>query len=315
MLGENMKDKTIILSSLIGSSEKAVLNLEKAEDGFLGKIRLYNFKSIPKGILTLGFLIDKQVYKSALTFDGRDSFTFNLDVEKLPSFTCALINIVGGNATPLLSGSSDNKIENETTIALCKNFSLLDKTDLSVDEVENSLNKSGIDYIETEKQDIEEAIDKSLCEECQSDKCANCNYRNAFYNRPPTNVTKQPLYPENDTKESNLDFYNEIKGQLSILFERYPEETFLNEIIPNSKWVKVDYEDNGKYFVIGLIYEDEKVSYVCYGMPGEYTFDPPKEFSGISQWLPLDPEKPNELGYWLMYQDAETGENVEIKIS
>lgn len=315
MLGENMKDKTIILSSLTGSSEKAVLNLEKSEDGFSGKIRLYNFKSVPKGILTLGFLIDKQVYKSALTFEGRDAYSFNLGIDKLPAFTCALVNVANGDATPILSGSSDNKIESETAVALCRNFSLLEKTNLSMKEAEQSLDETGIDYSDEVKEEIEDAIDKSLCEGCQSDKCANCNYRNAFYNQPPTNPTPTPLYPDNETKETSTDFYGEIKNQLSILFERYPEETFLNEIIPNSKWVKVDYEDNGKYFVIGLIYEDEKVAYVCYGMPGEYSVEPPKEFIGISQWLPLDPEKPNELGYWLMYQDAETGENVEIKIS
>ena len=124
---------------------------------------------------------------------------------------------------------------------------------------------------------------------------------------------EEPELPKINTAKST--FYDEIKGQLSLLFERYPEETFLNEIIPNSKWVKVDYENNGQYFVIGLMYEDNEIAYVCYGMPGEYSVTPPREFAGLSQWLPLDPEKPNELGYWIMYQDAQTGENVKIKIS
>lgn len=167
------------------------------------------------------------------------------------------------------------------------------------------------------KKEIEKAIESNMS---NADKCASCSYRNAFYgcncqeeNCKQEDMFEEPELPKINTAKST--FYDEIKGQLSLLFERYPEETFLNEIIPNSKWVKVDYENNGQYFVIGLMYEDNEIAYVCYGMPGEYSVTPPREFAGLSQWLPLDPEKPNELGYWIMYQDAQTGENVEIKIS
>jgi hypothetical protein len=47
----------------------------------------------------------------------------------------------------------------------------------------------------------------------------------------------------------------------------------------------------------------------------EFSVDPPNEFNGLSQWLPLDPDKPEELGYWIIYQDAESGESVEIEVS
>lgn len=312
-----MDDKTIILSGINGNEQKAVLNFEKRVEGYGGNLRLYNFKEEPSGILTLAFLVNKEVIKAALSPSGKNLYSFNFEFEgDIKSFSCALVLISQGNATPLLLGSTEGKL-NDFDNAFSKNFNLLDKTDLSYDEAEAALDEAGIDYVDEEKKEIEKAIDSNIS---IADKCASCSYRNAFYgcnwqeeNCKQEDMFEEPELPKINTAKST--FYDEIKGQLSLLFERYPEETFLNEIIPNSKWVKVDYENNGQYFVIGLMYEDDEVAYVCYGMPGEYSVTPPREFAGLSQWLPLDPEKPNELGYWIMYQDAQTGENVEIKIS
>ena len=38
---------------------------------------------------------------------------------------------------------------------------------------------------------------------------------------------------------------------------------------------------------------------------------PPTELEGYYQWLPLDLEKPEEDGYWLMYQNALNGEHIK----
>lgn len=312
-----MDNKTIILSGINGNEQKAVLNFEKRVEGYGGNLRLYNFKEEPSGILTLAFLVNKEVVKAALSPSGKSLYSFVFEFEgDIQSFSCALVSISQGNATPLLLGSTEGKL-NDFDNAFSKNFNLLDKTDLSYDEAEAVLDKAGIDYADEEKKEIEKAIESNMS---NADKCASCSYRNAFYgcnwkeeNCKQEDMFEEPELPKINTAKST--FYDEIKGQLSLLFERYPEETFLNEIIPSSKWVKVDYENNGQYFVIGLMYEDNEIAYVCYGMPGEYSVTPPREFAGLSQWLPLDPEKPNELGYWIMYQDAQTGENVEIKIS
>ena len=102
-------------------------------------------------------------------------------------------------------------------------------------------------------------------------------------------------------------FYDEVKKQISELFTNYPEEEFLTQIIPHSKWVRVDYEKNGHYYVVGLIYEEGTLRYICYGLPGLHSETPPKEMETYSQWLPLDKDKPTEFGYWISYQDADMG--------
>lgn len=243
-----MDGKTIILSGINGNEQKAVLNFEKRVEGYGGNLRLYNFKEEPSGILTLAFLVNKEVVKAALSPSGKSLYSFVFEFEgDIQSFSCALVSISQGNATPLLLGSTEGKL-NDFDNAFSKNFNLLDKTDLSYDEAEAALDKAGIDYADEEKKEIEKAIESNMS---NADKCASCSYRNAFYgcncqeeNCKQEDMFEEPELPKINTAKST--FYDEIKGQLSLLFERYPEETFLNEIIPNSKWVKVDYENNGQ---------------------------------------------------------------------
>ena len=110
----------------------------------------------------------------------------------------------------------------------------------------------------------------------------------------------------------NHKFYNLISEQIDELFVKYPRERRLEELIEESKWVKVDFENDGHYYVIGLIYENGNLQYVCYGVPGTYSVEPPKELERYSQWLPLKAGEPEGEGYWIMYQDANTGESVNL---
>lgn len=103
------------------------------------------------------------------------------------------------------------------------------------------------------------------------------------------------------------DFFELISEQIDELFDKYPEEEKLSQIIPSSKWVKVDWENNGKYYVIGLIYEYDVLKYVCYGVPVASENDMPAEFENVGQWVPID-----NWGYYIMYQDAVTGETIKI---
>ena len=109
-------------------------------------------------------------------------------------------------------------------------------------------------------------------------------------------------------------FYTAIKSQLDELFENYPKEEYLCGLLKGTDWVKVDYDNNGQYYTVGLIAEEDVVKYICYGVPGKYAKTPPSELKGFCQWLPFDMEKPEEQGYWMMYQDAETGKSVTLEV-
>jgi len=114
-----------------------------------------------------------------------------------------------------------------------------------------------------------------------------------------------------DEKNSHK-FYNMIADQLEEIFERYPTEDNLSRLIENSKWAKIDTDTDNKYYVVGIIYQNNDIRYICYGVPGQYNIEPPLEMREYSQWLPTDIKNPYSNGYWVMYQDADTGENIYI---
>ena len=106
----------------------------------------------------------------------------------------------------------------------------------------------------------------------------------------------------------------EIKERVDDLFKNNSREEYLEEIIPNSKWVKVDFQEGGDYYILGLIYEDDEIEFVVYGVPGVYQKNPPKEIAGYPTWFPLDKTKPESFGYWLSYQDAKTGDSIKAMV-
>lgn len=131
------------------------------------------------------------------------------------------------------------------------------------------------------------------------------------------NAQFQPFKNETEALKKSQDqtqiFYDLVSEQVQDLFEKYPAEEKLEALIPNSKWVKVTFNDESSPYVLGLIYDDVSLKYLCYGIPGEFGENPPEQLAEYSQWLPLNPENLNEGGYWVMYQDAVSGDNVRIE--
>ena len=112
------------------------------------------------------------------------------------------------------------------------------------------------------------------------------------------------------TKYDGNNFYYAIKPQIDEMFICYPEEKLLGNTVPNSKWVRVDAEDG--YYVVGLLYDEDTPSYICYGVPQLPTPDKsarraPAELENMCVWLPLADGADIE-GYWMIYQSARTGE-------
>ena len=109
-------------------------------------------------------------------------------------------------------------------------------------------------------------------------------------------------------------FYNRISYQIDKMFISNQQEKILNEIIPNSKFCRVEFDDKSGHYVFGIVYEDVTPKYLCYGVPAKKDSQPPKELSGYYQWLPIDIENETGNGYYMMYQDALTGKNISVDI-
>lgn len=106
-------------------------------------------------------------------------------------------------------------------------------------------------------------------------------------------------------------FYEKTKEEIENIFKQYPREEQLEKLIEGSKWVKITY--GGEYFyVFGVLYSGGNAEYLCYGVPTNQSKTPPESMKELASFIPLD-EGERDRGYWVMYQDANTGAAIKIK--
>ncbi len=169
--------------------------------------------------------------------------------------------------------------------------------------------------------DLEEQISQkiNLLEGWQNESLSNENGQTVCGSQEKENKEQE----RTDSLQDEADFgackeyseyspyYDKVNGELTALFEKFPEERALLSLFPTSKWVKVYYSE-GKYYTVGVINDLGKPKYICYGIPHEYSENPPQELSGISTFIPLSIFNLRGAGYWMMFQDAITGECVKM---
>lgn len=103
-------------------------------------------------------------------------------------------------------------------------------------------------------------------------------------------------------------FFESVRKEMDELFESFPKEESLSKMVAESKWVKVSYEGE-KSYVVGIIYSEQTPIFICYGVPGKFG-EKPSEFKGYCSFIPSSPFALEKDGYWVIYQDARTGERV-----
>ena len=105
-------------------------------------------------------------------------------------------------------------------------------------------------------------------------------------------------------------YFLDAERELKEIFSKFPPEDSLLRAFPNSKWAKINYSKD-KFYVVGLITENEKPKYICYGVPSEYSSTPPKELEDFCSFVPLPFLDKKGDGYWMMFQDAISGDCIK----
>lgn len=105
-------------------------------------------------------------------------------------------------------------------------------------------------------------------------------------------------------------FYERMKDEIDKILSKYPAEEALEKLIEESKWVRISYGEGG-FYVFGVLYSGGKPKYICYGVPTKQSETPPQSMEGLASFLPASPEDAQN-GYWVMYQDAETGASIKV---
>ena len=185
-------------------------------------------------------------------------------------------------------------------------------------------NNSQCDITEDEKLDnfIDSVIkiteDDSLIDEINDSQLNTQSTKTNFDNNVDLKTEAITLERKQNNQslkiKSNLSFYEKLSGQIQKMFDTNESFEVLNEIFPNSKFCKVNFDDGTGYYVFGIIYDEGQAKYLCYGMPAQKDDAPPKEFAELYQWLPIDTNSDDGDGFYMMYQDAQTGKNISVDI-
>ena len=104
-------------------------------------------------------------------------------------------------------------------------------------------------------------------------------------------------------------YFDKIKPQIERLFADYPEEKSLSEVVPDSRWVRIKYDD-GEYYVVGVLYDKDRPLYLCYGVDGRYG-EKPEKINEYCSFIPSSLFNLKGDGYWVMFQRATNGECVK----
>lgn len=293
--------KILFLKNYTNNMSNGILTLEKNNDTVSATI---NCDIKESSSLALGLNIDKKIYKYPLT-SNMQTFTINTS----PNFSfddkisCAVVDLSNLAHPQLVLGAS-----------FINNDSLVD----AFQEEQRAK------LYEIDDSQIQKEIDKELG--CKN--CSECQYRECFYKEEP--ITKQSKTIMDTVETESLEtptkinqdeikdtdeqtFYDRIKNQMDDLFQQHQPEEILEEILPNSKWIKIEL-NNENYYALGIIYQDTTPRYIGYALPQDSAGQPPEDIKEYAQWLPVDITQPTKNGYWLVYQDVDNGESILVDI-
>ncbi len=121
-------------------------------------------------------------------------------------------------------------------------------------------------------------------------------------------ASDESILYENVAKTSE-SFYDRIREKLQDVISSHNKDEELSSVIPSGEFCKIHY-DNDRYYSVGRVFEGEKVKYVCYAVKGDYT-KTPQELKKFCKFIPKSPFLPLSSGYYVIFQDAVTGEIVE----
>lgn len=105
-------------------------------------------------------------------------------------------------------------------------------------------------------------------------------------------------------------YYVSIRSEIDELFKNNPKDERLQGVFPSSEWVKIT--QNGKEFLVGVVYEELKAKYVCYALPAKNVELPPDEIKDVCVFIPTAPFEDAD-GFFVIFQSAATGECIKPK--
>ena len=171
--------------------------------------------------------------------------------------------------------------------------------------LENKKQSSYDDEIIATENYYEAEIEKQSV--CNQNGYGNSKNKNSPPKTEETGGTT--LYENGNGNRYKQNYYQTIKEKLDKIIDSYERDYNLCSLIPNSTFVKINYDSN-RFYSVGIVYELGTIKYVCYAVMGSYLSAPP-ELSTFCEFIPLSPYSPLKDGYYVIFQNAQTGEIVK----
>ena len=317
------------------SNTKGLLSFDAYSGKTICSLHCYNI-DIEEPLL-LGISIQKRLYKINIMPKQLKSINFDLDTEikNSDNISAVLLDVGESDYNIVLWGSTEINNNWQTQLKLMlEDENIIPKSKEQIDtfydeksDFNKNLYKIGENIVQN--NDNVDKFDTETDVQNQS-QIQSLEDKNGFtddivleeYIDKVIELTdeqeNQTIQQENeyiDAKQGDLPkFYQKISPQIDKLFNDNQDEQILSEIIPNSKFCKVDFDDGTGYYVFGIVYQNGLPKYLCYGLPAKKNSKPPMELADYYQWLPLDTQDEQGDGFYMMYQDAETGNNISVEI-
>ncbi len=116
----------------------------------------------------------------------------------------------------------------------------------------------------------------------------------------------QNLLDETDGEE----YYRSVQRELDGLFSRYPHDASLKSAFSYSEWARIKGSAKEPEYLVGAVYEEGRVKYICYALKAEHKEAPPEEIKGVCSFVPRSPAQGSD-GFFVIFQSAATGECIK----
>lgn len=100
------------------------------------------------------------------------------------------------------------------------------------------------------------------------------------------------------------NYYLSVKKEIIKVFVQFPPYFPLINKYKRSFFVRIDFPSTDKYFVLGVLQQQGKVKYICYGLPADNVTVSDKDFVLVEN----DPTP-----FYMLFQDAESGQITVLK--
>lgn len=132
-----------------------------------------------------------------------------------------------------------------------------------------------------------------------------------FNDSPYLSQSAPPATDDSATDDSATDgiapenYYRKNRAMFCELMNSNPHITSLEELMPGSRWITVP-----EGYIVGIICDERCAPlYICYGVEGQSSQQPPDDLKDYCHWLSLPC---SDTGWWVLYQNAVTGEALTV---